>query len=356
MGGWWNGRHTGLKILWSQDREGSSPSPPTIIKNPVLFLGVKNMNEKNNEYLPSLERVLKKVFICFIIMMMFVPPILTSCFAATEVETTQQEIFVNEIINNHIQEIKDKGYTDVRYIVSPLSQIEGHNYISNNYETNIEKLVLKEYVFSVKYFVVSNKKNTIYFKTEKEKKDFIKQITKYQKNDYVEKIMWKQIGIETEQKQVNNIINKAKQDYIARQKQKIKKKTTNKVIYTSGNIDTSNAIVRYAIQFNGNPYVSGGTSLTRGADCSGFTQSIYKHFGVSIPRTPAAQAKVGKKVSFNELKSGDLVFYSGNGGKSVTHVALYIGGGKIIHASTPKGGIKISTVNIMIKMTARRVI
>ena len=75
-----------------------------------------------------------------------------------------------------------------------------------------------------------------------------------------------------------------------------------------------------------------------------------------MPRTPSAQAKVGKKVSFSELKPGDLVFYSGNGGRSVTHVALYIGGGKIIHARTPKKGIGITTVNIMIKMGARRVI
>lgn len=82
--------------------------------------------------------------------------------------------------------------------------------------------------------------------------------------------MWERIGIETEQKQVNNIITKAKKDYenyLAKQRQKQnakKKKTTKKVIYTSGKIDTTNAIVRYAIQFNGNPYVSGGTSLTRG--------------------------------------------------------------------------------------------
>lgn len=315
------------------------------------------MNEKNNEYLPSLERVLKKIFVYFVLIITFVPCILMPCFVSAAPENTEQEVFVNNVINNYVQELKNKGYTDVKYILSPLVQEFGHRYILNDYEIDISKLVLKEYVFSVKYFVVSNKKNTIYFKTEQERKDFIKQITKYQKNDYVEKIMWTSIGIETEQKQVNNIITKAKQSYIARQKQKVKKKTTNKVIYTSGNIDTSSAIVRYAIQFNGNPYVSGGTSLTRGTDCSGFTQSIYKHFGVSIPRTPAAQARVGKKVSFNELKAGDLVFYSGNGGKSITHVALYIGGGQIIHARTPKKGIGITTVNInMVKMAARRII
>lgn len=189
MGGWWNGRHTGLKILWSQDREGSSPSPPTIIKNPVLFLGVKNMNEKNNEYLPSLERVLKKIFVYFVLIITFVPSILMPCFVSAAPENTEQEVFVNNVINDYVQKLKDKGYTDVKYILSPLVQELGHKYILNDYEIDINKLVLKEYVFSVKYFVVSNKKNTLYFKTEQERKDFIKQITKYQKNDYVEKIM-----------------------------------------------------------------------------------------------------------------------------------------------------------------------
>ena len=118
---------------------------------------------------------------------------------------------------------------------------------------------------------------------------------------------------------------------------------------TVDGIDISN----YAIKFKGNPYVHGGTSLTKGADCSGFTQSIYKHFDISIPRTVEGQSKVGKKVSFDELKEGDLVFYS-NGDNNPTHVALYIGNDKIIHASTPVGGIKITTVHIMRKVTARR--
>lgn len=113
-------------------------------------------------------------------------------------------------------------------------------------------------------------------------------------------------------------------------------------------------ISNYAQKFVGNPYVHGGTSLTNGADCSGFTQSIYKKYGKSLPRTVAAQAKVGTKVSFSSLQPGDLVFYS-NGGSTPTHVAIYIGNGKIIHASTPSSGIKISTVNIMKKVVARRI-
>lgn len=102
-------------------------------------------------------------------------------------------------------------------------------------------------------------------------------------------------------------------------------------------------IAAYAQKFKGNPYVYGGTSLTNGTDCSGFTQSVYKHFGISIPRTSAAQSGTGKKVSLDSLKEGDLVFYAKNG--RVNHVAMYIGGGQVIHASSPKTGIKISSYN-----------
>lgn len=96
-------------------------------------------------------------------------------------------------------------------------------------------------------------------------------------------------------------------------------------------------IARYACQFVGNPYVYGGTSPEHGADCSGFVQTIYGRFGISLPRTAGPQSYCGKGVSLAEAKAGDLVFYSG-------HVAIYIGGGQIVHASTPSGGIKISGV------------
>lgn len=97
-------------------------------------------------------------------------------------------------------------------------------------------------------------------------------------------------------------------------------------------------IARYACQFVGNPYVYGGTSPEHGADCSGFVQTIYGRFGVSLPRTVGPQSYCGKGVSLAEAKAGDLVFYSG-------HVAIYMGGGKIVHASTPSGGIKTGGVH-----------
>ncbi len=117
---------------------------------------------------------------------------------------------------------------------------------------------------------------------------------------------------------------------------------------TNTNTNTSNSglgsrIASYAVQFQGNPYVWGGTSLTKGTDCSGFTQSVFAHFGISIPRTSRTQAAGGSIVSLSNLKVGDLVFYTSGG--RINHVALYIGGGRVISASSPSTGIRISSYN-----------
>jgi cell wall-associated NlpC family hydrolase len=101
-----------------------------------------------------------------------------------------------------------------------------------------------------------------------------------------------------------------------------------------------NQIVEYAKQFLGNPYVYGGTSLTNGVDCSSFTQQILGQFGYRINRTSATQYNNGRRISANELLPGDLVFYGYSG--VISHVGLYIGDGKIIHASDPSRGILIS--------------
>ena len=99
------------------------------------------------------------------------------------------------------------------------------------------------------------------------------------------------------------------------------------------------AVVDFALQFEGNPYVYGGTSLTNGADCSGFVMSVFANFGYSLPRVAADQCAASTKKDISQIEPGDLVFY-GNG--YVDHVALYIGDGKIIHASGAATGIKIS--------------
>lgn len=117
---------------------------------------------------------------------------------------------------------------------------------------------------------------------------------------------------------------------------------------------TGSAIASYACQFVGNPYVYGGTSLTNGADCSGFVQSVYKHFGYSLSRTAAAQAGNGTSVSLSNLQPGDLLFYKNGGG--IGHVAIYIGGGQIVHASSKKTGIKTSPYNYRTPCKAVRIV
>lgn len=117
--------------------------------------------------------------------------------------------------------------------------------------------------------------------------------------------------------------------------------------------DVSGAkIASFAQSFVGNPYVWGGTSLTNGADCSGFTQSVYASFGISIPRDSRSQAASGTKVSLDSVQPGDLIFYASGG--TVNHVALYIGGGQVVHASDERTGITISNMNYRTPYTARR--
>ncbi len=118
------------------------------------------------------------------------------------------------------------------------------------------------------------------------------------------------------------------------------KNNSSKTEDTSDNVSPSSGtgqdVVNYAVQFVGNPYVWGGTSLTNGADCSGFIMSVYAHFGYSLPHSSSAMRSVGRGVSYAEAQPGDIICYDG-------HVAIYMGGGQIVHASNAKDGIKISS-------------
>ena len=120
---------------------------------------------------------------------------------------------------------------------------------------------------------------------------------------------------------------------------------------TSASSSLGQEIANYALQFVGNPYVWGGTSLTNGADCSGFTQSVFANFGIGIPRTAASQSGSGTPVSLDSLQAGDLIFY-GDGG--ISHVALYIGGGQVVHASSSTTGIIVSSYNYRTPVSASR--
>ena len=108
-------------------------------------------------------------------------------------------------------------------------------------------------------------------------------------------------------------------------------------------------IAQYACQFVGNPYVPGGTSLTNGADCSGFTQSVYRVYGYSIPRNSSSQRSAGREVSYEEAQPGDLICYAG-------HVATYLGNGRIVHASSVKTGIKYGNATYKPILSVRRIV
>lgn len=108
-------------------------------------------------------------------------------------------------------------------------------------------------------------------------------------------------------------------------------------------------IANYACKFIGNPYVAGGTSLTNGADCSGFVMSVYKNFGINLPRSSYSQSTVGKGVSYSDARPGDVIYYGG-------HVGIYIGNGQIVHASTERTGIKITSATYRNIVTVRRIV
>lgn len=114
-------------------------------------------------------------------------------------------------------------------------------------------------------------------------------------------------------------------------------------------------IVNYALQFVGNPYVWGGTSLTNGVDCSGFTMKVMQKFGVSLPHYSGSQAQMGKGIKSSQMRPGDLIFYAGSNGR-VNHVSMYIGNGQVVHAASRKSGIKISTWNYRTPVAIRNVL
>ncbi len=175
------------------------------------------------------------------------------------------------------------------------------------------------------------------------------QILKGEELEYVETIDgWVTVSIDGEEAYVS-------QEYVNVEEKLPTAITMTELLYGEGVSDIRVEIVEYAKQFIGNPYVWGGTSLTKGADCSGFVQSVFKHFGIKLSRTSRTQANDGTKISMSELKPGDLVFYT-NGSGTINHVALYIGGGQVVHASSPKTGIKTSKYNYRTPYKAVRVL
>lgn len=130
--------------------------------------------------------------------------------------------------------------------------------------------------------------------------------------------------------------------------------TITEVLYGEGVSDVRVELCEFAKQFVGNPYVWGGTSLTKGADCSGFVLSVFAEFGVELPHYSVSQSQKGTEIDVDEVLPGDLIFYSN--GSRINHVAIYIGNGQVIHASSPKTGIKISNYNYRTPVKATRIL
>lgn len=159
---------------------------------------------------------------------------------------------------------------------------------------------------------------------------------------------------EEERKKAEEAARKAIEQRNAEKKEKTSTQTAEakqpETVSVKSNSDLGQQIVNYAVQFVGNPYVYGGTSLTNGADCSGFVMSVYASFGISLPRTSGEQGKSGSSVaSLAEAVPGDLVWYSG-------HIGIYMGNNQLVHASNPSDGIKISDVNYRPFLGIRRIV
>lgn len=144
---------------------------------------------------------------------------------------------------------------------------------------------------------------------------------------------WYKIEIDDEEGYVSG-------DYVEISQKLPKAMTISEVKYGQGVSNVRVDLVQYALQFVGRPYVWGGTSLTNGVDCSGFTMQVYAKYGIYLPHSSRAQPACGRRISASEAQPGDLFFY-GSGG-SINHVAIYIGGGQVVHASNHRDGIKIS--------------
>jgi len=172
--------------------------------------------------------------------------------------------------------------------------------------------------------------------------------------DYVE-LRSEFVQAESKEEEAARLAKEAEERRKAREAAAAKTKTTqttkqNPADYSVGEgSEMGVAVAEYALQFVGNPYVYGGTSLTNGADCSGFVMSVYANFGVSLPHSSAADRNQGYAVaSLDEAQPGDLICYSG-------HVALYIGNGQIVHASNKKSGIKVSQADYRTILAIRRI-
>jgi len=258
----------------------------------------------------------------------------------------------------HIYKIKDgwakivsgnvKGYVKASYLTTDAEAEELAKKVGRNcveIQTNSLRVRALPSMTAPIYSIISEGEEFV-IKKDAITVDFIKEVVKKEKisKEAIERAG----GYETMEKEMSQFIciyvddeyAFVARDYVKKQYslKRAAKAGTVKASASSGVSSSQASIVEYAKQFLGNPYVWGGTSLTGGADCSGFTMSLYRKYGKYLPHNAAAQAGVTRRVS--SPKPGDLFFYSN--GSRINHVAMYIGGGMVIHASNPSDGIKIS--------------
>ena len=184
---------------------------------------------------------------------------------------------------------------------------------------------------------------------KKQQKDYETQLAKAKQEAAAYKAKIKQQNAEIRKIQEEEERKRRAEEEARKKKNSSSSTSASDVIKNSGGSATGKEIANYACQFVGNPYVMGGTSLTNGADCSGFTYRVYKDFGYNIPRTSTAQRSAGVGVNYSEAQPGDIICYAG-------HVALYIGGGQIVHASTAATGIKYGTATYKTILAVRRIV
>lgn len=216
----------------------------------------------------------------------------------------------------HIQSGEVEGYVNLEFLlVGPEARLKANELVHTVAVANTDKLNIRE------------QPNT--------DSPILTQIAQNEELEFVEELDgWVKVSVDGEEAY-------ASAEFVTVEDKLDTAITMSELMYGQGVSNIRVDLVEYAKQFLGNPYVWGGTSLTNGCDCSGFVMSVFKNYGISLSHHSGTQATEGTKISEAELQPGDLIFYGNKKGK-INHVAIYIGGGQIIHASSPKTGIKIS--------------